>query len=144
MRRETRRILLAVPLALVLAPPAFAQTPPSLRHGPPSWVADSVFYEVVLDRFRNGDTRNDPKPADMRGAWPYESVNGWQVSSWTGDWYRLQPWEKASNHDFYWNAPTRRYGGDLHGLLEKLDYIQSLGANAILLASIFEAPSALK
>jgi cyclomaltodextrinase / maltogenic alpha-amylase / neopullulanase len=144
MRREAWRAVFVIPPLLLAVFPAGAQTPPSLRQGPPSWVPDTVFYEVVLDRFRNGDTRNDPKASDMRGAWPYETVSGWQVSTWTGDWYRLQPWEKASNHDFYWNAPTRRYGGDLQGLLEKLDYIQSLGANAVLLAPIFEAPSALK
>jgi cyclomaltodextrinase / maltogenic alpha-amylase / neopullulanase len=144
MRRETGRAVLAVPLLLLFVSLAPAQTPPPVRNGPPSWAADSVFYEVVLDRFRNGDPRNDPRPTDIRGAWPYETVNGWQVSTWTGDWYKLQPWEKAGGRDFYWNAPTRRYGGDLQGLLEKLDHIQSLGANAILLAPIFEAPSALK
>jgi glycosidase len=144
MRSKTRPALGAL-LVLLLVPIARAQTPPPpVRSGPPSWAAESVFYEVVLDRFRNGDPRNDPRPADIRGAWPYETPNGWQVSSWTGDWYKLQPWEKAGGHDFYWNVPTRRYGGDLQGLLDKLDHIQSLGANAILLAPIFEAPSALK
>src|SRR5262245_42080647 len=115
MRRETRRAVLGVLLGLLPASLALAQAPPALRNGPPAWAADAVFYEVVLDRFRNGDPRNDPKPADTRGAWPYETVNGWQVSSWTGDWYRLQSWEKAGGKDFYWNAPTRRYGGDLQG-----------------------------
>jgi glycosidase len=144
MRRVIRCARLGVLPAALLVPLASAQAPPAVRGGPPSWAPDAVFYDVVLDRFRNGDPRNDPRPADIRGAWPYEAVSGWQASSWTGDWYRLQPWEKAGGRDFYWNVPTRRYGGDLQGLLEKLDHVQSLGANALLLAPVFEAPSALK
>jgi cyclomaltodextrinase / maltogenic alpha-amylase / neopullulanase len=114
---------------------------PAIRNGPPAWVADAVFYQVFLERFRNGDPRNDPQPNDLRGAWPQETVRGWQVSPWTADWYRLQPWEKATGKDFYWNAQTRRYGGDLQGLLDRLDYLQGLGIGAIYLNPIFEAPS---
>jgi glycosidase len=114
---------------------------PALRTGPPSWAADAVWYQIFPERFRNGDPRNDPKPSDTRGAWPFESVRGWNVSSWTGDWYGLQPWEKADGKDFYWNAQTRRYGGDLQGIIDRLDYIQALGVNAIYLNPVFEAPS---
>lgn len=34
----------------------------SVRHrdGAPAWVADAVFYQIFPDRFRNGDTGNDP------------------------------------------------------------------------------------
>src|SRR6266542_3449379 len=135
----------AILFGLVVSSPPLAETQraiePPVRSGPPSWVADAVFYEVFPERFRNGDPRNDPKPNDLRGAWPQEAVRGWQVTPWTADWYRLQPWEKATGKDFYWNAQTRRYGGDLQGLLERLDYLHSLGVNAICLNPIFEAPS---
>jgi cyclomaltodextrinase / maltogenic alpha-amylase / neopullulanase len=114
---------------------------PPVRTGPPAWAADAVWYQVLLERFRNGDPRNDPKPADLRGASPHETVRDWHVSPWTSDWYVLQPWEKADGHDFYWNAPLRRYGGDLQGLLDKLEHIQALGVNAIYLNPVFEAPS---
>ncbi len=117
----------AILFGLVVSSPPLAETQraiePPVRSGPPSWVADAVFYEVFPERFRNGDPRNDPKPNDLRGAWPQEAVRGWQVTPWTADWYRLQPWEKATGKDFYWNAQTRRYGGDLQGLLERLDYL---------------------
>jgi len=114
---------------------------PAIRRGPPSWVADAVFYQILPERFRNGDRGNDPGPGDLRGAWPLEGVRGWQVAPWTADWYRLLPWEKAGGKDFYWCAPTRRYGGDLQGILDRLDYLQGLGANALCLNPIFEAPS---
>ena len=152
MRGATRRHRALVGLALggaALAalpragPDAAAQARPApVRSGPPAWVADAVFYEVFVDRFRNGDPRNDPQPSDLRGAWPHETVRGWRVSPWTADWYRLQPWEKATGKDFYWNVQTRRYGGDLQGVIDRLDYLQGLGVTALYLSPVFEAPSA--
>src|SRR5262249_28946098 len=116
--------------------PAAPAAPP-VRTGPPAWAADAVWYQVFVERFRNRDPRNDPTPADLRGAWPHETVRDWHVSPWTSDWYLLQPWEKANGHDFYWNAQVRRYGGDLQGLLDRLEHIQALGVNAIYLNPVF-------
>ena len=130
-------------LALVAPRPgAAAQGVAPLRTGPPAWAQDAVWYVVQPDRFRNADTRNDPKLPDLRGAAPYDVPRDWHVSPWTADWYKLQPWEKATGRGFYEIAPMRRFGGDLQGLLERLDYIQSLGVNAIRLKPVFEAPSA--
>ena len=36
----------------------------------PDWVKDAVFYQVFPDRFRNGDTSNDPKGTEPWGAPP--------------------------------------------------------------------------
>ena len=36
---------------------------------------------------------------------------------------------------------VRRYGGDLQGIINKLDYLKQLGINAIYLNPIFESPS---
>jgi len=121
---------------------AAAQGVAALRTGPPAWVQDAVFYAVQPDRFRNADPRNDPKVSDLRGAAPYDVPRDWRLSPWTADWYKLQPWEKATGRGFYEIAPMRRYGGDLQGILERLDHIQGLGVTAILLNPIFEAPSA--
>ncbi len=107
----------------------------------PNWAKDAIWYQIFPERFANGDKGNDPTPHDMKGAWPYQDVNGWQISPWTSDWYKLQPWEKADGHDFNWNAGIRRYGGDLQGVLDHLDYLQKLGINAIYLNPIFESPS---
>ena len=113
-----------------------------LRTGPPAWAEDAVWYVIQPDRFRNGDPHNDPKGSDLRGAAPHDLPRDWRVSPWTADWYKLQPWEQAAGRSFYEVAPMRRFGGDLQGVLERLDYIQSLGATAIILNPIFEAPSA--
>ena len=77
----------------------------------------------------------------MKGAWPYSTPSDWQIHPWTSDWYKLQLWETGTGHDFYWNAGLRRYGGDLQGIINKLDYIQDLGITAIYLNPVFESPS---
>ena len=108
---------------------------------PPEWAKDAIWYQIFPERFRNGDTSNDPTVESLDGTWPYQTSQGWQVSPWTSDWYQLQPWEKADGRDFYVHAQLRRYGGDLQGILEKLDYLQDLGINALYLNPVFESPS---
>ncbi len=107
----------------------------------PEWAKQAVWYQIFPERFNNGDRLNDPRPNDMNGGWPYEIPKGWEISPWTSDWYKLQTWEKADGHDFYWNAGVRRYGGDLQGVIDKLDYLQELGITAIYFNPLFESPS---
>ncbi|MDB4772919.1 alpha-amylase family glycosyl hydrolase, partial [Verrucomicrobiales bacterium] len=76
----------------------------------------------------------------MKDTWPFVIPTAWQVSPWTSDWYQLQPWEQ-DEHDFYHHAQLRRYGGDLQGILDKLDYLKDLGVNALYLNPVFESPS---
>ncbi len=110
----------------------------------PDWAKDAVWYQIFPERFANGDLANDPTPHDMEGAWPYKIPDGWHISPWTSDWYKLQPWEKRTGHDFYWNAGVRRYGGDLQGIIDHLDYLKDLGITAIYLTPVFESPSSHK
>lgn len=107
----------------------------------PQWAKEAVWYQIFPERFRNGDPSNDPQPQDMAGAWPYMAPDGWQIHDWTSDWYELKPWEEKTGHDFYWNHGLRRYGGDLQGVIDKLDYLQELGITAIYFNPLFESPS---
>lgn len=107
----------------------------------PEWSQNAIWYQIFPERFANGDETNDPTPYDMQGAWPYSVPEGWSISPWTSDWYKLQPWEKANGHDFYWNAGVRRYGGDIQGIIDHLDYLKQLGITAIYLNPVFESPS---
>lgn len=111
---------------------------------PPQWSYDAIWYQIFPERFCNGDPHNDPRVHDLRGTWPYGEHPGWQLTPWTAQWYRLQPWEKANAQGFYYNAQLRRYGGDLQGIIQKLDYLEDLGVNALYLNPIFESPSAHK
>lgn len=115
--------------------------PQPSRTDPPAWAASAVWYQIFPERFRNGDLSNDPKSADLTGSWPHVVTPGWQASSWTGDWYQLQSWESRDDKGFYFHDQQRRYGGDLQGVLDRLDYIQNLGITAIYFNPIFESPS---
>jgi glycosidase len=57
------------------------------------------------------------------------------------DWYKLQPWEKKHSGNFYENVFGRRFGGNLQGVLDRLDYLADLGINSIYFNPVFEAIS---
>src|SRR5574341_828568 len=59
-------------------------------------------------------------------------------------WYELQPYEQKNGRDIWFNLQRRRYGGDLQGILDKLDYLQELGVNALYLTPVFQSPSSHK
>lgn len=107
----------------------------------PAWSQHAVWYQIFPERFRNGDPGNDPAPADMAGGWPYISPEGWRPHPWTSDWYERQPWETETGRGFYWETGLRRYGGDLQGVLDRLDYLDSLGVTALYFNPLFESPS---
>lgn len=73
-------------------------------------VEDDVIYFLLPDRFDNGDPSND------RGGLTGGPLN-------TG--------YDPTNKGFY-------HGGDLKGLMKRLDYIQALGANAVWITPVFK------
>ncbi len=85
------------------------------------WLKSTVFYQVFPDRFANGDPTNDP--AD--GPIGYRNYTR-----------RTYAWGETP-------AGLRTempfYGGDLQGITQKLDYLQSLGVNALYLNPVFSA-----
>jgi alpha-glucosidase len=91
---------------------------------PPSWLAGAVFYQIFPDRFANGDPSNDPRPEDYeyRGGRP-----------------RTFPWgtPPPPGHPF----PLVFYGGDLPGVVQRLEHVAALGANTLYLNPVFTAPS---
>jgi len=110
----------------------------------PAWAKDAVWYQIFPERFRNGDPSNDPTREDIRGAFPDAPDLPWQIHPWTSDWYERQPWEKSDAWPFHDLIQRRRYGGDLQGVIDKLDYLKDLGINAIYLNPVFDSPSAHK
>ena len=105
------------------------------------WVKNAIWYQIFPDRFYNGDISNDPTKESLWGVWPWEHQDWWGVSPWTSDWYELQPWEEANGNEYRYQFQIRRYGGDIQGIIDKLDYLQDLGINAIYLNPIFDSPS---
>jgi cyclomaltodextrinase len=106
----------------------------------PQWTKDAVWYQIVPERFRNGDRTNNPTLMDL----DIPPARAWTTSFWTADWYELQSWEKDYSKAFYDNVPDRRYGGDLQGVIGKLDYLSDIGVTAITFTPVFDAISDLK
>ncbi len=106
------------------------------KHSIPDWARDAVWYQIFPERFRNGCPASDPQPEDFAD----HPIPGWRVTPWGMDWYRQDDWEKPLG-GFFQSVFQRRYGGDLVGVREKLDYLQQLGVNAIYLNPIFFARS---
>ena len=126
-------------LLLLVSLPSFAQ-----NDFTPNWSKGVVWYQIFPDRFNNGDPSNDPKVNDQDGAYPFDIASDFQIHPWTSDWYELQPYEQKNGKDIWHNIQRRRYGGDLQGVIDKLDYLQSLGINAIYMNPVFWAPSSHK
>lgn len=110
----------------------------------PDWAKDAVWYQIFPERFRNGDESNDPTKADIEGAFPDAPALPWRVHPWTSDWYERQDYEKDAPLPFHHLVQRRRYGGDLQGIIDKLDYLQELGITAIYLNPVFDSPSSHK
>nr|WP_233143926.1 alpha-amylase family glycosyl hydrolase [Lottiidibacillus patelloidae] len=103
----------------------------------PDWMKESVVYQIFPDRFYNGNVENDDNKEYARGFQPIEKPESWsslpdnprigekKPEQYTGD----GEW----SNDFY--------GGDIAGIHQKLNYIQSLGVNTIYLNPIAHAAS---
>ena len=108
----------------------------------PRWAKEVVWYQIFPERFYNGDTANDPTINDIIGADPPVLPKHWELHPWTSDWYELQSYEQKNEKvPLYQYMLRRRYGGDLQGVIEKLDYLQDLGITAIYFNPLFDAPS---
>lgn len=98
----------------------------------PAWAADAVYYFVFPERFRNGDPGNDPQPGQRR----YQDQAIERHARWNEAPFKPGSGDgsdKVFNNDFF--------GGDLAGIIDKLDYIRALGANAVYMTPVFTAPS---
>ena len=89
----------------------------------PGWSKGAVMYQIYVDRFRNGDPSNDVLDNEyMYIGQPVRRV---------ADWDELPSQMDVRNF----------YGGDLQGVLDKMDYIKSLGVEVIYFNPLFVSPS---
>lgn len=110
----------------------------------PEWAKHAIWYQIFPERFWNGDPGNDPTLESQRNAWPHDLSLPWHVHPWSADWYALADYERANGRGIWHNLQRRRYGGDLQGVLDRLDYLAALGVNALYLNPVFHAPSSHK
>ena len=108
----------------------------------PKWAQEAVWYQIFPERFRNGDSKNDPVKKDIYGTYPDEIPEHWSITPWENDWYKKDDWFKESQLQNTWDKlQLRRYGGDLQGVIDELDYINDLGITAIYFNPLNDSPS---
>ena len=93
----------------------------------PAWSKGAVMYQIFTDRFCNGDTSNDV----MNGEYSYNGLSSKKVDDWS-----QYPDPKTDYREFY--------GGDLQGVINKLDYLKDLGIDVIYFNPLFVSPSSHK
>lgn len=102
----------------------------------PEWAQQTVWYNIFPDRFRNGTPENDPTMNEFGQAWFDDLGVPFSLNKWTADWEVLEPWEQAYTERKEKRQGenvryARHYGGDLQGVIEKMDYLANLGINGI-------------
>lgn len=109
----------------------------------PEWAKTAIWYQIFVERFYNGNNFNNPQIESIKGAWPHDKKNNWEVTKWESNWYKNTPKNSDINSikEWYDEVQSRRYGGDLLGVIEKLDYLEDLGINAIYFNPLNDAPS---
>lgn len=89
----------------------------------PKWAKGAVMYQIYVDRFCNGDPTNDV----LTDEYCYIGEHVSRVEDWSR--YPAQMDVRAF------------YGGDLQGVLDKMDYLQELGIEVIYFNPLFVSPS---
>lgn len=130
-----RNILCVVLLQIVLM-----QTITMAQSTFPEWAKGIVWYQIFPERFDNGDSNNDPLPEKVFIN-EKQIPEGWSVTPWTSNWFASSEWENKLGGHWAHRLTSRRYGGDLQGIINRLDYLKELGVDAIYLNPIFEAVS---
>ena len=89
----------------------------------PDWAKGAVIYQIYTDRFYNGDPGNDVETREYFYIGDYSS--------------KVTDWNK------YPAAMGVRefYGGDLQGVIDKLDSLQDLGVEVLSFNPLFVSPS---
>ena len=106
----------------------------------PEWSKGIVWYQIFPERFANGDTKNEPAAEKVFKNDLFIPLN-WKVSKWTSNWFEQSEWEKSLGDNFRDHLVQRRYGGDIQGIINHLDYLKDLGVGAIYLNPVFDAVS---
>ncbi len=92
----------------------------------PEWARHAVWYQIMVDRFRNGSPENDPD----------------KTVPWTHEWFSPANFEGSEGQTFYkYFVFFRLYGGDFQGVEQQLGYLKELGVNALYFNPVFKAPT---
>ncbi len=136
----------------------------------PEWSKGIILYSIYVDSFRDGDKQNSPIYSEFGPEYYFKphgrlsdrtlrseiissekwqtkgTLQGFEITDWGDDWNTpLYSEIEAQNRYFnYAIKNTRRYGGDLQGIINKLDYLKELGVGGIKLSPIYYSNSSHK
>ncbi len=89
----------------------------------PEWAKGAVMYQIYVERFNNGDKSNDVENGEyFYVGGPVQKIE---------DWYKIPAVDGTKEF----------YGGDLQGVIDKLDYLKDLGIDCIYFNPLFVSPS---
>lgn len=92
----------------------------------PAWIKGAIGYQIFVDRFYNGNE-------DFKVSNPKK--NSFIYGNWNDTPMYIR--DKDTNEILRWDF----FGGNLKGIIKKLDYLQSLGVTFLYLNPIFESRS---
>lgn len=136
----------------------------------PDWTKGMVWYSIYVDSFRDGNKKNSPIYSEFGPEYYFRSsgrlsdgtlrselispekwrkkgtLQGFEITDWGDDW-NTPPYSEIEAKNRYFSYAvknTRRYGGDLQGIMDKLDYLKGLGVGGIKLSPIYYSNSSHK
>lgn len=117
----------------------------------PEWVQQGVIYQIFPDRFCNGDDKLNPDFSEWYYADCRQKPTPGEILPLYREYFHYQPdwqdiaglsqspWQEAGKPD-WWVF----YGGDIPGMISKLDYLKELGVSILYLNPVWQAKSVHK
>ncbi len=102
----------------------------SVNYNVPEWAKGAIMYHIFVDRFRRG-SKFAMEPMERR-----QIHKSWDEDVVLGDNKSVKHY---SDKEEVWNVDF--FGGDLKGIEEKLDYLESLGVTILYLSPIVKSQS---
>ena len=93
----------------------------SVNFDTPEWAKGAIMYHIFVDRFKRGSRKHMKKM-------PHRDIKKWD-----------DPLIAGPNENGEWNVDF--YGGDLKGIIDKLEYIKSLGTDILYLSPVVKSQS---
>jgi len=90
----------------------------------PEWIKGAVMYQILVDRFANGDESNDTKTNEYHYCGTYAR--------------HIDNWNQVPDVNL---DVANFYGGDLEGVRQKIYYLKGLGVDVIYFNPLFVSPS---
>ena len=110
----------------------------------PDWMKNAVVYQIFPDRFYDAAECNNFAQLTARGEVNYEYITDWYTLPENPEQEGLLTEAEYKATGAHWGDgewSNEIYGGDLRGIIERIDYLKALGVNVIYLNPVFSSIS---